>query len=66
MEPRRAALTTACASFIAEDVSLRVPVRDTNCTAITTEKACDSNTDCTWCQCRAVPSACYTVEQAKK
>lgn len=28
--------------------------------------ACESNSHCAWCESAAVPSACYTVEQAQR
>ncbi len=30
------------------------------------QTSCDADALCTWCKCAAVPSACYTVVNAKK
>jgi hypothetical protein len=30
------------------------------------ETSCESNAHCSWCESAAVPSACYTVEQATR
>lgn len=31
-----------------------------------TKDDCDSDDACTWCACMAVPSACWSVEDAKR
>lgn len=36
------------------------------CTQYGNQLNCDANTTCTWCKCAAVPSSCFTKEQAKK
>jgi hypothetical protein len=37
-----------------------------NCTAYSTQSTCDAEAACAWCACRAVPSVCVTLAQAKK
>lgn len=41
---------------------------EVNCTEYQAkgEAACDAVPDCAWCKCKAVPSVCVTLEQAKK
>lgn len=36
-----------------------------DCHADKDENTCDNDSGCTWCACRAVPSACYTDDEAK-
>ncbi|KAK3288592.1 hypothetical protein CYMTET_3928 [Cymbomonas tetramitiformis] len=30
------------------------------------QASCDADAACAWCKCSAVPSNCFTIEQAKK
>merc|ERR1711871_1148978 len=37
-----------------------------SCESITSQDSCDKNSACTWCKAAAVPSKCYSKEDAKK
>lgn len=36
------------------------------CKAHTKGDSCDADAGCVWCECSAVPSSCFSVEDAKK
>merc|ERR1711966_147459 len=36
------------------------------CDGLSSQSACDAASDCSWCKCAAVPSKCYSKEDAKK
>merc|ERR1719199_2021660 len=46
-------------------ISLIAVLNANSCDSIRDDSSCDSMEDCTWCECSAVPSACYTLETAR-
>mmetsp|Transcript_28743 Transcript_28743/g.80926 ORF Transcript_28743/g.80926 Transcript_28743/m.80926 type:complete len:98 (-) Transcript_28743:301-594(-) len=45
--------------------SLDTPLQD-QCEPLTTAESCDSTEGCVWCKSAAIPSSCFTKEQAQR
>lgn len=61
-------LLAAAAVLVAVLAASNAPVASAQgpdpCNQVKTEKTCNSDANCVWCKCRAIPSGCFSLARA--